>query len=474
MRPGPGLPMVALALLLASCASQELAFSPSAVPVPPPEPPRRERPAKLVRIPSAALWLGETVMAQYRGLPARSALERLVPNGLLAFRLPQGEGGPNGPPVDYALPGKATRQQHIAAVCTAADWAWHIEEGVLVVTATETRTFQLEASPGQRVGRVSTAELDDTPTGAAGVERVVADSAHEQALAALRGAAAGTGASVDLVGSSGQIVVSARPSVMRRLAGIIEQLNRVGTRRVALEFVLYEVDVSDSETRALDVTALRDAAIGLSLSVSSPGGSALRDIMGDLSILWTDTDDRAFGTEVVFRWLKQQGETKVRIQKNVVAVHNQVTELQDVQISRYISEVTIQQQASGATSVVSPSVRTDSVKTGETWAVLPTIVGDRVSLRLASSRSELVALEEYSFSDDAVAGALPVTAVSSVSTPISLDDGETRVITNLSSSRERVEKTASPLLAWLPWLGEARGRDASSVETVITITADIL
>ena len=466
--------LAALALLLTGCASQELEFTPSTVLLPEAEPPRTTRPARLVRIPASAPWLGETVVAQYRGLSARTALKQLVPNGMLAFRLPEGE-DPQGPPVDYALPGNATRQAHIAAVCAAADWAWRLEEGLVVIAATETRTFQLEASPGQRVERVSTAELDDTASGAAGVERVVADSAHEQVLAALRGAAEGTEASVDLVGSSGQLVITARPSVMRRLAGIVERVNLVATRRVALEFVLYEVDVSDSETRSLNVAALREAAIGLALNVTPPGSSALRDLSGDLSILWTDeADDRAFGSELVFRWLTQQGETRVRIQKNVVAVHNQVTELQDVQITRYISEVTIQQQAAGATSVVSPSVRTESVKTGETWAVLPTIVDDRVSLRLASSRSELVALEEYSFSDDAVAGTLPVTAVSSVSAPISLADGETRVITNLSSSRQQSQQTVSPLLAWLPWLGEAKSKGASSVETVMTITADIL
>ena len=469
-------------------------------PVPPPIPPierpatpqSSSPPAARVRVPAAAPWLADRVSVQFRNLAAPKALALVVPDGLLAFQFDAAE-----IPVT-ALPGAVTRMAQIEAICAAADWHWEISGGVVLVSDVETRVWDLAALPGLLTGEVNNQKLQ-TGGGRSAVDLSIGVNSHETMVETLRSLLASERetrvttifadetdsgreytttldqrspeTNVTLLTDTGQIAATASPSLLNRMEAVIKAHREAASRRVALEFVLFEVNVSGREDRKLDLNALRNAGTSLGLDVKLPA-TAPTGSTGDLTIT-LDNDSRSKGSELVFHWLETQGDTTVEVRKNVVALHNQPTVLGDVETRRYISEVTIQQQVAGPTGTTSPSVEIEEVNTGETWSVVAAIGDGEVLVRLASGRARLLELLPFSVGDG-IEGSLPRTALSSFEAPIYLRDGETRVITDLSSQIVSSSVNRSPLIDWLaPW-GRGVNKQDTRIETVITMTATIL
>ena len=131
--------------------------------------------------------------------------------------------------------------------------------------------------------------------------------------------------------ASGQIMALAPPSIMRQIENLIADYNRRINRRVALEFVLYEVDVTDTRTRSLDLNLLREAAIAAGVNLTAPGTNVTGT--GELKLNFNE-GNAIDGSSLILRWLNSQGNTTVSIRKKVFALHNQVTSLRDIQTTR--------------------------------------------------------------------------------------------------------------------------------------------
>ena len=365
---------------------------------------------------------------------------------------------------------------------------------VLVVSNTITRTFAIHAPPGQAVNRVSPGSLSGEQLGAEATSATYVADAYKDLSSGLQLLLSeeveqkvetivpdlnkefsyriqARNVRIILLAASGQIMALAPPSIMRQIENLIADYNRRINRRVALEFVLYEVDVTDTRTRSLDLNLLREAAIAAGVNFTAPGTNVTGT--GELKLNFNE-GNAIDGSSLILRWLNSQGNTTVSIRKKVFALHNQVTSLRDIQTTRYIARIAIERQLSGLNETVSPTVDAGELFTGETWAVLPTINADRVYLRLAVSRAALLGFTDYAFGGDAISGSLPQSASRTVGLPISLADGETRLITNLSSTTINEQKSESPLLSWLPWLGSSRDDQARRIESVISMTARII
>ena len=458
-------------------------------------PEKREvlRPAKRITVPVSAPWLSDTIAVRYVDLAAPKALAQVIPEGLLniSFDAPE---FPVSSPRD-GLP--RTRQEYIQNICDAADWYWEIQNGIVHVSDVETRTWEIAALPGGMSAGVSTGAIT---AGGGGVTISTRTNTHNDLFATLRTFASApprlnrttlTDTPSDperrytqtyalpaapppqllMLPDVGQIIATAPPSVIRAMDAIISAHREMASRRVFIEFVLYEVNVNNRNDRKLDLTAMRDAGIDFGLSVTMPRTNAGQE-GNSLTIEETGEGHKAKDSEAVFEWLQSQGDTTVVVRKNVVLIHNQPVILNDLETRRYVSEISIQQQVAGATGTISPTVTIDNVDTGETWSALASIVGEDIILRLASGRSRLLSLEAYAAGS--VSGRLPRTATTTVETPIILRDGETRVITDLSGQSNINSTSRSPLIDWFaPW-GRGVSNDAQRRETVITITATVL
>jgi hypothetical protein len=85
----------------------------------------------------------------------------------------------------------------------------------------------------------------------------------------------------------------------------------------------------------------------------------------------------------------------------------------------------------------------------------------------------LTGVEEYTYDGGNVSGRLPQSTEKDLGFPISLRDGETRIITNLSSTRARTNENGMPLVSWLPFM-KSRQRSERRIESVVAITARII
>ena len=472
--------LLSLVATLSGCTPLEREQTPTEVPVPATESSKSWGPvplatptAKHVSIPDSAQWLTEHLEVKYGPIPASLALKQLVPGGVLRFAFALEE----DPSVSQPL-GAITRMDHINAVCMQANWAWQVHQGVVTVTDMETRSFTIQAPPGQSVNQLGT-----SPDTTSQSQLNYFSDAYTELYEAVKGVLAlneagaadggGSRGRLSLLGASGQLLARAPPATMRVIAQLVGEYNQRINRRVALEFVLYEVDVTETDTRHLDLSAIRDAAISSGIffqgSNFNSGSNA-----GELSLRFKTGSSRLGGSELILNWLKTQGETSIRLRKKVVALHNQVTLLRDVETTRYVVKVAVERQVSGPNETSSPSVEVNELQTGESWAVLPAIDAERVHLRLALNRAALLGFDEYSFDAGNISGRLPQSTEKSVGLPITLADGETRLITNLSSTITQSSRARSPLLAWLPWLGQSKDDQERRVESVITMTAHIL
>ncbi len=468
-----GIKLCALILLSSGCASMETAQMPAEPP--PSETAPQPAPvlvAKRVRIPDSAKWLTEHLEVKYGPIQASLALRQLVPGGVLRFdfKLPDKE-----PLVSQPLEA-ITRMEHINAVCMQANWAWHVHQGVVTVTDMETRTFTIQAPPGQSIN-----QLGNSLEAGSQTQLNYFSNAYTELYEAVKTVLAlddqlGAGEAqgrISLLGASGQLLATAPPETMRVIARLVDAYNERINRRVAIEFVLYEVDVTETATRNLDISAIREAAISTGIFFSGSNFNSGNNA-GELSLRFREGSSRLGGSEIILNWLRTQGETSMRLRKKVVALHNQVTLLRDVETIRYVGRVAVERQVSGPSETASPSVEVEELHTGESWAVLPTIDEDRVYLRLALNRAALLGFDDYAFAAGNISGRLPQSTEKSVGLPISLYDGETRLITNLSSTITQSSTARSPLLAWLPWLGKSKDDLDRRIESVITMTAHIL
>ena len=489
--------ILTVTLLLIACNSSRVVTDPNQVDRPVPPPLQATQPAPVQgpaverhRVSDSAPWLAELMPARFRGdTNASSALYVLAPAVRFDFDL-----GRDDPLVNLMQESAQTRQDYIDTVCTLADWEWSIRHGVLVVSNTITRTFAIHAPPGQAVNRISPGSLSGEQLGTEATSATYVADAYKDLSSGLQLLLSeeveqkvetidpdlnkefsyriqSRNVRIILLAASGQIMALAPPSIMRQIENLVADYNRRINRRVALEFVLYEVDVTDTRTRSLDLNLLREAAIAAGVNLTAPSANVTGT--GELKLNFNE-GNTIDGSSLILRWLNSQGNTTVSIRKKVFALHNQVTSLRDIQTTRYIARIAIERQLSGLNETVSPTVDAGELFTGETWAVLPTIAADRVYLRLAVSRAALLGFTDYAFGGDAISGSLPQSASRTVGLPISLADGETRLITNLSSTTINEQKSESPLLSWLPWLGSTRDDQARRIESVISMTARII
>ena len=469
--------LLPLMATLSGCTPLEKVQTPTEVPLPATTTTRTWPPAllaapaaKRVSIPDSAKWLTEHLEVKYGPIPASLALKQLVPGGVLRFAFALDPDPSVSQPLDAI-----TRMDHINAVCMQANWTWEVHQGVVTVTDMETRSFTIQAPPGQSINQLGTSP-DTTSQSQLNYFSDTYTELYEAVKSVLALNESGGGdpqGRISLLGASGQLLATAPPATMRVIAELVAEYNQRINRRVALEFVLYEVDVTETETRHLDLTAIREAAISSGIffqgSNFNKGSNA-----GELSLRFQPGSGRLGGSELVLNWLRTQGETSMRLRKKVVALHNQVTLLRDVETIRYVGKVAVERQVSGPNATASPNVEVSELPIGETWAVLPAIDADRVYLRLALNRAALLGFDDYSFAEGSISGRLPQSTEKSVGLPISLADGETRLITNLSSTITQSSRARSPLLAWLPWLGQSKNDLDRRVESVITMTAHIL
>lgn len=443
--------------------------------VPAVQPVARRPVVEEVRIPRHAPWLGQTIDAQYQD-EAKEAIRTVLQGRPVVFDLKN-----DSSPLVSSPVGASTVLEHLDAIAVQADWAYTIEGGVVIVSDSVTRQFALQAIPGVGVGRVSLDTLD-AGSGGASNSLDVLNAPYRDLEGALRsvfadykpgqaGTLGGDSQMYSLVPAGNSLTVNGPPSLLRRVAQVVDDFNESLNRKVHLIITVYDVSFTNSSQRSIDFDLLRDAAI--ISNASFQGSSLIQTTTGSFSLGLDFFEGNSMdASTVVFNLLRQQGNTSVKLHEAFEATNNVVFSIEDQRRTPYISQVSLQRQDGGSISSLTPSIETETISTGLGFHVVATIANQNINVRLSLSQSDLVRFEPYRFGsgDAGISGTLPVTDTQDRVIPMTLKDGETRLIANLTQSQFRNDSAGSGL----GLLGRSSAADNSEKQTVIAVTAKIL
>ena len=431
--------------------------------------------ATLIRRPRQPAWLDQAVQADYQNIPATAALRATLGNRPIRYSFDSGAG-----PLVSSPPSAATLREHLEAITTQANWAYVLEGPTVVITDTVQRSFELLAAPGvfqgkmllRALGEELSAESEDL-----NITEFLQDPQGdvEAALASLmRLGEEGDNTTMSWLPATSTLLAQAPPDLMRQIAAAVERFNRAAARRVSLELVVYEVDVTDTRERSVDLKAMIDLAGGAA-SITASGLQLMPpDSMSrsqGLTVASDGQDSILLASNAVLRWLNQLGETSVIARSSLTSAHNQMVSVESVRTQDYVGEVTREISTSGGAERERITVEVETAETGQSLHVVPTVHGDRVYLRITLNSADLVRLEQYSFDGDRIQGGLPVIDHRNQALNISLRSGESRLLANLARREERRAKARTP---WLPWLADAKRKATREFETVLLITATIM
>lgn len=475
-------------MVLASCAS-----TPPSNPPPLPAPaagPAAERGTptlrvavpRRVRVPISAPWLTERLDADYEAAPASAVIRMIAQEHPVRLTFDAREADP----MVRRSPAALTVADHLASVCSQADWAFTVAEGTVLVSDIETETFRLSQPPGASSVETRLRGLASAPEGGARNGIAVALDPYGEEVVALIESVLGIGEGageiredddfqapdprtrVAVVPSANAVVVTAKPHKIREVRAVLAEMNGATSKSVRIHLAVYEVDVTDAESRSLDLSALRSSSSTWGISVAPVEGS--EQTPSTLSIAVAN-DGPWDGATAIHNWLQTAGRTSISFEDTLEIRNNQVGSVDSTRTRQYVRSVTRQAQATGSAILESPSVEIDELRTGWVIHLQPTIRPGRVSLRMALSRAALVDEVPYSFDGGRIAGTNFVTDEVNRALSIDLADGETKLVTQLAAKEEKTSRRRTP---WLPWLGDGIVRAERERETVMTVTATVI
>ena len=440
-------------------------------------------PAHRVRVPRSAPWLSEALQARYHDLPASAVITLLAQSHPVRLTFaPLVDPGVR-PPADAI-----TVKDHLDAVCGQADWSYTVAHGVVLIHDMETKTFPLASQPGESAAQMPLRGLVSESEGATRNQVSVSLDPYADEIKALVQGVLGLGRQegsderggvlgqvlvdprtrVTVLPSANSVVVTAKPHQMRQVEKVLAQYNEASAKTVRLHIALFEVDVFDSKSRSLSLSALRAGANTFGARITPSTGQL--DDAGVLSV--TFNQGNAYdSSEAVFRWLNTLGKTSLTFEDAMEIRNNAVGSVDATQTRQYVSRISRETQIAGATQLETPTVEFDELRTGWALHVQPTIVGDTVTVRIGLSRSAFVDEEPFSFDEGRIAGTNFITDDYNRLMAVALKHGETKLLTSLSSGEARQAKKRTP---WLPWLGDDVSSANRQRETVMMMTAHVL
>lgn len=457
----------------------------------------RENPyAKRVVIPKTAPWLAQALKIRYQDISAFLVIKQIADRYPVKFLF--------APDLDLEVrdaAGAISIKEHLDNICSQANWAYTVtDSGVVLVNDIETKTFNLAVQPGHSETKVYLRNLGSSVQGSAAENDLTVElDPYENEVVALLESILGLKSentplleageastdptrqppasevttldldprtSVVLLPSANSVVVTAPPHLMRQVENTLADYTSATAKSVVLNIAFFEVDLSESKERNLNLNLLGGTARKFGISLI-PQSTLIRP--SNLSFNLNSGNLR--GSSAVLNWLNTVASTSLTFEDTVEVRNNSVGSLDVTSTRQYVKSVSRESQSSGSTTASSPTVEFDVLRTGWSIHLQPTIVGDLIVIRIGLSRSDFVREIPYNFDSGRIAGTNFVTADYNRLMAIRLRNGETKLLASLSSQEERQQDGRVP---WLPLIGDRHTKASRKTETVMMLSAEIL
>ena len=416
--------------------------------------------------PEDAPWLLDSIDISLRDLEATEAITLLAGNRTVRFELRL----PDIPVVTYASRPNGILKDALDAITAQANWTYTVVDDSIVIQDLETRTFLLLAQPGTVEATMSVNSLDASSSGGTGASdggtvQHASDPYQEEIEPVVTELISadldqGVPSSVRLLPNANALLVTARPSTVRRIADLVETYNRRVSQSVRIHITVYEVTSSANQsigTRLQGVLSGRTAAF--------IGGWEVRPVETDAQFAFEVLNPTKYyaGTDALLEWLNREGDATINFNDSIEVRNNQIAASSSTRTYQYISSITRQQDALGRERT---EVQREKLRTGWSISVHPTIGRDEVTVRLSLARRSLVEERPFQFGESV--GTNFVTDDQVRAMTVSLADGESRIITALRASDKRNDRNK------LAGLVTRRGTSQSNTESVLLMRVELI
>ncbi len=417
-----------------------------------------------------AAWLEQRVQLRYIELPATQAI-----HAVLGGRPTHFADDIATDPLVTAPPGGALPvQEHLEAIATQTNWAYEIgPHGHVGWTGLPTRIFQL-ALPEQKrrvqLGQPRDGSSDDDGN-ASGLQLEHQVEPYAEIDNSLSGLLRDH--HYAMLPSVNSVSVTAPPDVLAQVERMIKVFNRVARQRVLVALEIYLVDLTDSGQNSIDWSLLYQRASRYRIGATAAGSSALDQAITPFQLSFNASADGRFsGSELIFKALSEQGATSLVSRPRIVCLNNQVSELRLNRVSPYVESVRLTEQTRGDTTQVTPEITTDEVIGGTTLYLLPTVVGDQISLSISLNYTQVTRFlaQTLGAAGSSISLRLPEYDDTQFTLPVILGSGETIVLAGNPRIMSNRRALHNPLLP----IRRDSSHSRRQLETVLSVTAHLL
>ncbi len=279
--------------------------------------------------------------------------------------------------------------------------------------------------------------------------------------------------------ATGQITVTAKPSVMATVENYFANLQKQLYRQIAIEAKIIEVYLNDHSKIGLDWQRIWDGVVGLGIGM---GPIYSKTVGGRFVQSVSLTDNTLVG---FINALSEQGTTKVLSNPKLTVLNGQPALISVGKVRKYISSIENDVEISGGIRSDDYTVETDSVTEGVSMGVVATIVDDnKIIMQLTPVTSELEPDDAGNPIPYRTVGSamefeigLPVVNMREMSTTVQVNDGEMLVIGGLIDTTTGTQDKGVPVLNKIPVVKYLFGYESKNVqrrELVILLAPKII
>lgn len=404
------------------------------------------------------------------------------------------------------LPGVSSSQSHLNVDCDSSLHAcldqiaakagvfWKNDNGTVVFFLTETKTFDIDALPGQTNITASISNAGSNGSSGGGASGGVSNSTQQTAsisshddvyksvqdgintILAETASAGGSGTSLNVPTSvatnptTGQITVTATPPELKAIANYMGPLNTDLSKNVLIDLHIYSVTLNNANNYGLNLQlAFQQLAsrYGLSFSGATPPTISSGGATASAYVLSAPTGGNGLTTPTqgVVQALATQGNVSLDTEGSVIAMNGQPTPLQVAQNKAYIasSSTTNTVNAGNATSLTP-----GSYTIGFTGTFLPLVRDGKILLQFNANLTQDLGLVTQTSNGTEIQ--LPQTATQSFLQRVAMKSGETLVLSGFEQTSDQTQNNGVGA-SWF-W-GAGGGRSASHAKQALVVVIHV-
>lgn len=233
--------------------------------------------------------------------------------------------------------------------------------------------------------------------------------------------------------ASGTITVTDTPTVIKRIAKYINEMNLRMGKQVAISVKVLQVEIGDKDSFNLDLAAklkklgdIKATSWAASGTAVTGGGSLVSGIgVGKLDV---DATIQALSTE---------NHANIVTSGTVTTMNNKAAPIQVTRKDRYIKDIST--TSNGDSDLQDVDTETEEFETGFTMSVLPRILDHgRLMMYFNMSLSDLIALKEIPSGRNNVQA--PVIEARGFTQELAMKSGETLILTGYERTEDKTQK----------------------------------